>query len=525
MTVPPHADIEAREIELKLELAPGDLPRLQRHPVVRQQALGRAATRLLRSVYFDTPELDLAGRGIALRVRRVGRSYVQTVKARGAGGAGLFERIELEAPVGGEHPDLERIPDLALRAQLQRELAGKTLEPVIETEIRRSHRRLAVGGSEVALDVDVGEIRTRRGNEPICEVELELERGEPAALYELALALHEDIPLRLAPRSKAERGYARLTGIRPAPRKARRLALSSDATLEDLLAEGMREALDHIVSNEVIAREAVDPEGVHQMRVGLRRLRSALALLRPMLPAEAVASFQTELRWLTSELGVARDLDVFLEETLEPLQQRFAQDGALKRLRDEARELRAESYGHLRAALDSPRYSHAMLLLGHWLARCGWREQPLSADSARLFVPAREVTGALLGQRERKVRHLGRHLRRRSAQEKHALRVRLKKLRYAAEFLAGVHPPGRADRYLRRLAELQDVLGHLNDGATAERLLGEVLEWIGPEATAEHHRAAGFVGGWTARGAEEALQQLGRHWKAFARTDPFWREE
>jgi CHAD domain-containing protein len=330
--------------------------------------------------------------------------------------------------------------------------------------------------------------------------------------------------LRPAARSRTDLGFAKLTGERPVPRKSRRVWTAPDASVEAVLTAVIESCLEHILANERPAYEGIDPEGVHQMRVGVRRLRSGLSLFSSLLPPEQVAPLREELRWLAGELGVARDLDVFLEETIDPLFRRFSEDPALERLRDETRELRAGSYTQVRRAIDSPRYPRLVLCLRHWLAARAWRGEPPVEEGERLLAPARDETGPLLEQRHQKVCILGRRAAELSLEEKHRLRLQLKKLRYAAEFLRCVHcvEPAQADRYIKRLAELQDVLGRLNDVATADRLLGEILACMGPDTGPEHLRAAGFVTGWTAHRADRGEQALARRWMAFAEVEPFW---
>ena len=513
---------EHQEVELKLLVPPEDLARVRRHPRLRALAQGRPRTRALASVYFDTPDLDLARQGIALRLRRSGRSQVQTVKTEATGHAGLFQRGEWDSAVSGDLPDLDAVPDPALRARIARAIGGKTLAPVLRTEMRRSERLLREGDLEILCDLDVGEIRTPERSLPICELELELRRGDPAALYDLALELHETIALRPGLESKAERGFAALMGRGPLPQPARKPDLDPEISLDDAMAEIFASCAEQIQGNQEAARAGLEPEGVHQMRVGARRLRSALALFRGVLPGERVQSLRSELRWLGGELGEARDLDVFLDETLEPLLRHLPNDPALKRLRDAAREMRVEAYGRARQAIESRRYARFLLELGAWLAGRRWRQQSVSPESARLFAPARELAGPLLTRRLRSVRKLGSDLPRRTLDEKHALRIQVKKLRYAGEFFRSLYPRAGADRMLRRLARLQDVLGHLNDQGMADAILEDIVERLGPEVSADHLRGVGVVSGWTARNAQERLERLEGRWQRFAATAPFW---
>jgi inorganic triphosphatase YgiF len=511
-----------REVELKLEIRREDAARLLHSPRLRELAEGRAATRGLRSVYFDTRELALAQHGMALRVRRDGRRLVQTLKARGPQRGAHFDRIEYEAVATGEQPDLALVPDPEMRARVEEAAAGAALEPVIETLIRRTRRLLRHKHASLELDLDIGEVRTAGGSQPLCELELELREGDPGALYEVALELLDEVPLRISTISKADLGYACLTGVPPEPSKAPAPALAPGATLDDAIAATVESCLAHMLANQAPARLGQDVEGVHQMRVGVRRLRSALRLFAPALPADGLAAFERELRWLGRELGRVRDLDVLVVERLGPLAERRSDDLALGRLRDAAQSAREEHQTALHAVLDSVRYTRLVLELGRWLARRAWREQPLDPDSARLFTPARMLAAELLEARDRKARSLGEKIETLELHDLHRLRIRVKRLRYAAELLGGLYPGRRRDRYAQHLAELQDRLGRLADLATAQRLLGELLERVEPEQRDGCTRAAGFVEGWASADVARATARLPRRWERFARSRAFW---
>jgi inorganic triphosphatase YgiF len=512
---------EQREIELKLETSLEELRRLQRHPLVHSLSQGRAVTRALASVYYDTSDHDLAAAGFGLRVRRAGARRVQTLKGERSACGGLFERTELEIPIDGDEPDLERITDPELRARVTGIAAGKPLAPVFRTEFRRTRRVLRNGDSEWTLDVDDGDIVAGDERVPVREIELELRSGEPAQLYEFALLLHEQFDVRPAARSKAERGYALARGEGAAARSSRRVELEPAATLEDALVASLSQCLAHFTTNADCACEGVDPEGVHQMRVGVRRARAALAVFAPLLPSQQIRIFRSELRGLGRELGSARDLDVFTREILAPLEPFRGEDPAFKRLREEAAALRSECYDAVRAFVRSPRYARLVLELGAWIAARRWRNQPLSEESARLFTPAREFADALLERRHRKARRLAARLDE-SDEARHALRIELKKLRYAGEFFRDLYPGSAAKRFLRRIARVQSALGHMNDVATAERILESLLGRLGAERVPAHDRAAGFVEGWTAQLAASGRRETEDAWQRLERARPFW---
>jgi inorganic triphosphatase YgiF len=519
----PLRPAEGREVELKLAVPRGELAALKRHPLVRSLAAGRPRVQRLHTVYYDTEDLDLERARLALRVRRAGRSHVQTLKGEGSSLGGLFVRGEWEAPLPGREPDVERIPSLSARSLARRAIGGKPLHPVFETDFRRTRFRLLRGETELLLDFDEGEIRAHGRSLPIRELELELARGDPGVLHGIALELHETVPLRPAIASKAERGYNLALGTHPLPRRAARVELAPSSTLEDAIAAVVAACLEQALANFEPAHEGSDPEGVHQLRVALRRTRAALRLFRDALPPEPMESFLGELRWLAGELGPARDLDVFLLERLEPLVGRFPGDPSLKHLRDAARELRERAYDQVRAALDAPRTSELTLALGGWLVARAWRDAPDPTAAARLAAPAAAAGAELLERRLTRARKRGRHLARRTPEERHRLRIELKKLRYAGEFLESLYPAADPARLLRRLADLQDTLGALNDVAMAEGLLERIAGHLGREWTPRHERAAGFVTGWIQRDSEQRLERLEKEWRRLRRAKPFWR--
>jgi inorganic triphosphatase YgiF len=504
------------ERPLRLRVAREALPRLRRHPLLHALAHGRPSRRALRLTYFDTPDLDLGRVALALRLRRVGRHHVQTLERLGPARPTV---ATLESLVPGAAPDPERLPDPAERERVLEQIGGRPLVPAFEVELVRFHRTLREDANELAVDLEVGEIRSRAGSETVCELELASRSGDPGQPHQLALELLDSVALRPSTLGLAERGYAQLSGQPPAARRAERGLLPSESTLEQLLIAVVAGCLDHVASNEPAALAGIDPEGVHQMRVGLRRLRSALAFFGPVIPDTQRSQLRAELRWLAGELGPARDIDVFRGELLPPLLALRPHDAALARLGEAADAVRAERYARVREALAGTRYPRLVLGLGRWLARRAWRQQPTNERSAALFQPARPWAAALLERRHRKARKLGRRLADASPAERHRLRIRLKKLRYAAEFSRGLFSLKRADRYARRLADLQDALGRLNDAAIGERLLAELLARLGDEETV---RAAGYAGGWIAHAAHREAQDLTSHWERFEQVGRFW---
>ena len=478
-------------------------------------------------MYFDTPELALHQNGLQVRIRDGAETNVQTVKSKGHASAGLMRRSEDEVTVLGAEPVLAAIADPDLRAGVEAETSerGRPLHPTVETEVERSTRELDLDGTRIEVAIDVGEVRTRLGARPIRELELELVAGEPSVLYDLAAQVLETVPLHLSTDSKATLGFQLLLATSPTPSRARKIELDEGALLDDAVAAILEEGTRQIVENIPAVLDGGDPEGVHQLRVGCRRLRSSLSLLKRSLPTELGRELRDELRWLASEMGPARELDVFLEETLDPILAIRPGEAHLKRLRDAAEEARADAYARARDAVRDPRATALLLRLGRVLLTRAWRDQPLTPESARLFAPARDQAREQLRRHYRKARKRGRHFANLPIAELHELRIELKKLRYLGEFFASLYDPREARRLLRRASRLQDALGSLNDGEAAREVLTTVLDRLGGDRGPVHHEAAGFVVGWIQRGTRDEMSRVEGLWAKFKAAPPFWNED
>jgi triphosphatase len=296
-------------------------------------------------------------------------------------------------------------------------------------------------------------------------------------------------------------------------------ALQATLTVEQAFVAILWNCLDQLQRNQRGVLEQSDPEFIHQMRVALRRLRSALSLFSSVVPRASWAAWASELRWLAAELGAARDWDVLEEELLPPLMAQLQQRKPLAYLPQRVKKERLKARRKARFAVESPRYGVLALTLAHWLDARAWRvdadvEQSALLDSA---IPA--LAERLLDRRHQQVQRRGRHLARLTDAQRHRLRVTAKKLRYAAEFFANLYPRKATRRYLQALAALQDVLGALNDNATA---LNRAAHLCASTHDPRCGQEAGILMGWSASVMREQLQALGQAWKAWRRQRPFW---
>ncbi|HYG91906.1 MAG TPA: CHAD domain-containing protein [Azospirillum sp.] len=515
-----------RETELKLAVRPEDLAALRSSAAL--SGASRATTRPLESVYYDTPDQRLARRLVSLRVRKKGSSYVQTIKGPPFADGGIG-RAEWETPVAGPALDLSAVTDPEALSLLD-SVGVAELAPVFTTAVRRTTRVLDGGGALIEVAFDQGEIRTPDGAVlPLCEVELELREGETRALYDLALELAKTAPMRVELRTKAARGYALAAGAMDGPVRADKIALSPDVTVEGALCRIVTNCLVHLSANEACSLKGEDPEGIHQMRVALRRLRSVLGLFRPFVPEDQYGWLVGEVKWLGSHLGPARDWDVFIAELLAPVREGFERTNGhgrpllndLAALEIAARSRRERAYEGAHAVILSPRYTEFQLRLGAWLEDKGWRDQSVNEQSARLFQPVVGLADELLTKRHKRARKTGQGFAELSVEDRHQLRIALKKLRYAAEFFRSLYEDKPARRYIQQLSAFQDSLGHLNDVATATRLLHELHD-DGSRASTGERRAAGIVIGWLARGVADLEPHLNTQWDGFADAKPFW---
>ena len=461
-----------RETELKLRLPPGAESLLRRAAVLRSAT---PRTLHLDATYFDTPTRLLQANGMALRLRRAGRDWVQTLKAAATATGGLSTRPEWEAPATLRHGvpriDLRQLRETPLPALLVRHRSTRKLVPIFRTRFARTSWEVRFRSSHIEVALDRGRIEAtvgrRRAVEPIAELELELKDGRAEDLLALALRLagRGAHGLALVPliRSKAERGHRLAAGAGPVPTKASARgfvehlepAMSSGAALRALMAHG----LTVLLANSEALHEGRDPEFVHQARVALRRMRSALRLLdrRHRDFPEPLAK---ELRWVGQTLGAARDWDVLVESTLPAMlnsapatlraPMRTMQRSALRRQKLEHRQAVA--------ALSSARFARLALALQAWTITPAPEGRPLARRAPKVLARA-----------QRRLFKAARHFAELSPQRRHRVRIFAKRLRYALDVMSVALPAEPTKSYVEALAELQDVLGELNDLAVARQ--------------------------------------------------------
>lgn len=199
-----------KETEIKLRVSPQVLQALRSHPLLNERVAGEWHTGTLYNQYYDTANRDLAGARVALRVRRDGEQFIQTLKSKGQSVAGLSERNEWDWQLSAAALDLTLLDDSCWPASLAG-LDKLLLQPVFTTDFQRTKAILRWQRDDQQVEVEValdqGQVAADGRDEPICELELELCSGPAVALLELAVTLAADVALMPCDISKAERGY------------------------------------------------------------------------------------------------------------------------------------------------------------------------------------------------------------------------------------------------------------------------------------------------------------------------------
>ncbi|MDD3354918.1 CYTH and CHAD domain-containing protein [Zoogloea sp.] len=474
----------SHEIELKLTLPPKALAALRRHPLIAEAPReGRACT--LENTYFDTPELELRERRMAVRTRKAGNRWLQTVKCAAESAGGLSSRPEWEQPYANGAFDFSGIDREDVRQRL--EALQPRLVPVFSTHFKRETVVLAPReGVKVLAMIDHGNIEANGQSRPLCELELELVEGAPTELYALALQLAENLPLTPENVSKAERGYHLFSNHALRPAKARPSRLQPEMSPVDAFRIIGFDCLSLWQANEAGARESDNPEFIHQLRVALRRLRSALRLFCPALPPAFVARWSDGLKEAADGLGAARDLDVMLDEILSPVAESGLADEGTLRLISMAVDRRDREKAATREQLLAASHGRQMLALAADLY--GLQSDAL-VKSANLTTFARlQLTQLRKKARKRFAAAAELH-----PEQLHELRVSLKRLRYGIEFLLPLLPEKATVRYANELADIQETLGYINDEVVARSRL---KAWAGKDP--ELRGGAAFVAGWHA---------------------------
>jgi triphosphatase len=478
------------------------------------------ASRELASVYFDTAEQDLRRNGMTLRLRKKARAIpVLGVKWDNQAADNMFGRGEIEVRCPGAAPHIELF-EPAVGERLSAAIGTRALAPVFETRVRRRVAVFHHGLSEIEVSIDQGAVLAGNSSEALSEVELELKSGNPADLIACAAKLAHECSLSLIFEPKAGRGYRLLDRAVPRPQRARPVVIAANASFDDLVTAVIFNTLAHFAANWASLRGSDAPESVHQLRVALRRMRSALGIFRKTVSLPELENIRLEAKRIASALGPARECDAFRQNALAgPFSGQPERLKAAAGLLSAVEARRRDSYAAARRAIDDPSATLFVLDVQAFLVRRAWRTALPPQDLGLLTSPAQPFAAAVLDRLRRRALKRGKHLPDMPDEQRHELRIALKNLRYAAEFFGGLFGDGKELKsFLRLAADLQEDLGAHNDAATAEVFIGS----LGLPDDPRVHFASGYLLGYYRHATVIADSHLARKWKDFRRASAFW---
>jgi triphosphatase len=504
-----------REIELKFLVNETAFKTMQQSTRFGPGA-GKPRVQRLHSVYFDTERGDLRRHRIILRVRRLRGRNLLTLKWDGAANRGNFERGEIEISTHSALPDPSLL-GAEIEAEIMRVTEGRPLQPFFATDIRRVVRRIVVGGSEIEAAFDTGYIVCGIQKTPVREIELELKAGDPIDLYQFGLTLAMDFPMRLGIATKAERGVQLSGGAHPMAVRAAAPVLTEQTT-DQAIAAIISACVTQFVANWPAFEGPDKAEAIHQMRVALRRLRAALALFHRQFPRKEFHELRAEAKRIASAMGEARNWDVFEGLVRDGPRGAFPSDPGFAPLMQDVAMHREDGYATVTALLADCNTTRFVLSLEALVARRGWRNSLSGAELPRLTMPASGFAAECLERLHQRVRKRGRTLLDLPPEERHGVRIALKNLRYAADFLGNLFDHANAVRsYTQAAARLQDALGGFNDMVMVTDLVRRL-----DTRDADPARADGIIIGWCGRGAQGADTGLREVWRGFRKAKPFW---
>lgn len=504
----------AGEIELKLLVDADRMARFNAAPVIAAHARNKGSRKHLKSVYYDTPERTLRRNGLSLRVRQSGARFVQTVKTDTADDP--LRRGEWEASVPSLAPDLALAMPF-IPEKLRDDLEAQPLEAVFTADVHRHARMVDLPSGTVEIAFDQGVLTAGDRSMQVSEIELELKSGSASTLYEIALRLAEQGTVKPSIRTKSARGFDLAAGVPPSARRPRKLRLDPSVTLDEAFATILRSCFLHLLQSLPPAEDGRNPEGVHQLRVALRRLRSALDLMGAVGSLSNLDALRSEARWLAQDLSAARDWDVFQLETLPTIAEACPSVAGFDALGRVAAQRRSDAYRKAHHALADRRCALFLIGLGNWIETRGWRSDVAAEDLGRLGEPAVNFAQRILSEQYGKVLKRGRRFKSLPAEKLHRLRLATKRLRYLSEFLLPLYEDRKSTRrFARRLAALQEELGAFNDMAVTASLLD------GLAAEPDSAIAAAAITGWQARASIGVQPSLHSTWGDFTAARVPW---
>ena len=497
MTVAPEPAV----LELEFRMAVEDIPLLSHLPILAALRKGRISSVAEEIRWLDTPGGAVMGSGKLIEVPRRGPKRLVTLHPAD------------DAPW---HPGMV-LPSSALPSPSQEQAAGgvEALIPLAAFSGRRRRQTLVLGDAVVQLRVLHGHLRTVMAEREVARVSL---LGPPEAVLDLAQRLAAVCPLLPSSLSLAAEALSLATGQPPAPRRRGAPDTSGTDTLEACFTLAIGHLLEVASHYAPIARAGTAMEGVHQLRVAMRRLRSVLKVFRPVTDAPQGRALDEALQGFLKLLGPARDWDVFLAGIGAEMADLLPDDRRMRALLRAAEAERQTAYKGLAEALDGPAWRGLLLAGIAFLLHKPWRDGADPERLERLEAPPQDFAALVLGKRWRKLRKAGEDIEELEPAALHELRLDAKRLRYAAEVMAPIFPSKATRRFQRNLSALQEELGLSNDASVARGL----VRHLDRDKDAGRAWAIGIVEGWCLARTTADREAILEIWDKLDTKESFW---
>jgi triphosphatase len=432
--------------------------------------LAEATPRLLQTIYYDTPKSKLRKRQTALRIRKSGDEFLQTIKQDGAE---HFARGEWQQVVDEPRPTSSLARGTPIGHFMAKRRQREKLVPLFQVDVERRSCDLVKADSVIEASLDQGHVEADGVRLPIQELEFELKRGDPSRLFEAARDLVSNAPLRLSFVSKGERGYRLREQSLTKPIPSSTVRFGRKATAKQALQAICRTCLHDLTTNVATIDGEHSVEGVHKTRISVRRLRAAMTLFKKITSDEESNRLRGEMKWLSDLLGEARDLDVLqMESTL--LRARELSGG--RALVEIVAEKRHAAHEKLIEAARSQRFYIFLVDLVRWIedGDC------LKAESSRGDGPVARFARSTIARRRKRLLKKADHLSKLPPAARHQVRIDGKKLRYMTEFLQSLarskEQRREHRRFVKQLEKMQTSLGTLHDAEARGDFFRDIAE-------------------------------------------------
>ncbi|ENV03913.1 MULTISPECIES: CYTH and CHAD domain-containing protein [Acinetobacter] len=485
------------EVELKFQL-----PESKKKTVQQYLKKHKAKYIHLQAKYYDTPDRLLAKNGMALRLRKEDDKWVQTFKAAGQS---HLHRVEEEIHLGAcdQEPDLNLAlyQDNKVVTDLINAVLGTQAEKLslqFETDVQRTYHVFEADNTAIEVCLDDGVVKTADTQSIICEVEFELKQGAVKTLIQFAQQWINRYALWLDVRSKAERGNLLALGQAASPAvHAKALTLNKDITAEQALKKIIENCLGQFLPNmAAIADEVAEAEHIHQARVSLRRLRSALKHFSSW-SSELNSVWEEQIAELFRKLGDTRDEDAIRTEVLPVIQQHGSPELLLPVSVQPSKELSTifTSADTIKLLLDLLAFAYS------------------EEDSKNKTGGLKKHIKKSLDKLHHKVISNAEHFSELEVTEQHKIRKTAKQLRYCVEFISSLYPDKKVQQYLKHLQPVQNTLGQYNDLFIAEGIFNKVVE---------NDSSFWFALGWVKAKQPHLQKRSAKALQTFSQTETFW---